>query len=332
MHAVVSAVERTGLSTARDGFRSVPLHQPGSGGFELLPGLSDERERPEPGINQRALGTAQLPGCPELIPRRAPPPASKLEMRQQHVPLRAHIARPSRLGQETGDTLGPWNVLCEDGDPPHGERQDPIRRPAELGHHRIHAGGVTFGVGLKRTELEGAVTGRAQLIEAGRERVELASVSVARRDAGQVIEGSEIAGVEEERPRERLPGGGHRDATEWVPVKHELAQLIPRLRVVRIGLDDRAELLLGVSRPCLAAWPAPPRGNVGRGPRAGCCGGTRARRSDATRRPKRGAPGPYTSGNRRARTRCRPRRPPERRPPPRRTDPRDRPAPPPGRP
>ena len=32
-------------------------------------------------------------------------------------------------------------------------------------------------------------------------------------------------------------------------MKNELAQLVPRLRVVRVGLDDRAELLLGVSRP-----------------------------------------------------------------------------------
>ncbi len=32
-------------------------------------------------------------------------------------------------------------------------------------------------------------------------------------------------------------------------MKQELAQLIPRLRIVRVGLDDRAELLLGVSRP-----------------------------------------------------------------------------------
>ena len=32
-------------------------------------------------------------------------------------------------------------------------------------------------------------------------------------------------------------------------MKKELAQLVPRLRVVRVGLDDRAELLLGVFRP-----------------------------------------------------------------------------------
>ena len=72
-------------------------------------------------------------------------------MRQQDVPLRPHIARPPGLGQKSSDTLGTRNIPGEDGDRPHGEREDSIRRPAELGHHRVGAGGVVRGIGLQRS-------------------------------------------------------------------------------------------------------------------------------------------------------------------------------------
>jgi hypothetical protein len=249
VHAVVPAVERAGLFAPRGDFPRVPPRESGSGGSELVPGLGDEREQPEPGIHQRGLGVAQLAGCPELTPRRAPPPTSKLEMRQHEMPLRPHIAGTFGLGQKPGDTLGARNILCKDRDRPHGEGDDFIRRTAELGYHRVGTGGVVCCVSLQRSKLEGPVACRAQLKEASREGVELAPVPVARRDSDEVVERTEIARVEEECSRKRLSCAGHREAMEGAPMKAELAQLVPRLPVIWIDLDDRAELLLCVCRP-----------------------------------------------------------------------------------